>query len=129
PTPLNDIRVLIVDDHADTLELLATLLSQYGAIVLAVNSAAEVMEGLESFQPDVLVSDIGMPGTDGHSLIQGIRALPPDKGGQVPALAFTSYCQDDDYQQTLTSGYQKLIAKPLELEQLIEAIARLAHHA
>ncbi|MGG6242453.1 PAS domain-containing protein [Nodosilinea sp. AN01ver1] len=123
---LSGIRVLIVDDHADTLELLATLLTQYEATVLAVSSAAEAMEGLESFQPDVMVSDIGMPGTDGHTLIQSIRALPPAKGGQVPALAFTSYCQDDDYQQTLASGYQRLIAKPLEIEQLIKAIAELA---
>ncbi|MBE9158065.1 PAS domain-containing protein [Nodosilinea sp. LEGE 06152] len=127
PAPdLNAIRVLIVDDHADTLELLATLLTQYGATVLAVNSAAEAMEGLESFQPDVIVSDIGMPGTSGHTLIQSIRTLPAEKGGQVAALAFTSYCQDDDYQQTLASGYQRLIAKPLEIEQLIKAIAELA---
>lgn len=123
---LNAIRVLIVDDHTDTLELLETLLSQYGATVLAANSAAEAMEDLESFKPDVMVSDIGMPGTDGHTLIQSIRTLPLEKGGQVPALAFTSYCQDDDYQQTLASGYQRLIAKPLEIEQLINAIAELA---
>ncbi|MGB7312462.1 MAG: ATP-binding protein, partial [Nodosilinea sp.] len=130
PAPnLSDIRVLLVDDHLDTLELLATLLTQYGAIVLAVNSAVEAMETLEIFHPDLLVSDIGMPGADGHTLIQGIRALPPEKGGQVPALAFTSYCQDDDYQQTITSGYQRLIAKPLEVEQLINAIAGLAHSA
>ncbi|PSR17649.1 hybrid sensor histidine kinase/response regulator [filamentous cyanobacterium CCP3] len=126
PHNLNTIRVLIVDDHADTLELLTTLLTHYGATVSAVCSAAEAMASLESFRPDVMVSDIGMPGTDGHSLIQSIRALPADKGGQVPALAFTAYCQDDDYQQTLANGYQKLIAKPLEIEQLIDAIARLA---
>ncbi|MGB3203287.1 MAG: ATP-binding protein [Nodosilinea sp.] len=130
PTPtLNNIRVLLVDDHLDTLHLLSTLLTQYGATVLAANSAVEAMENLETFQPDLLVSDIGMPGADGHTLIQGIRALPAEKGGQVPALAFTSCCQDDDYQKILSNGYQRLIAKPLEIEQLIQAIAGLAGSA
>lgn len=129
PPALNDVRILLVDDHLDTLELLATLLTQYGATVLAVNSAVEAIESLETFQPDLLVSDIGMPGADGHTLIQGVRALPADKGGQVPALAFTSYCQDDDYQQVLSNGYQRLIAKPLEIDQLIKAIAGLARSA
>ncbi|WP_197064952.1 hybrid sensor histidine kinase/response regulator [Leptolyngbya sp. KIOST-1] len=119
---LGGIRLLVVDDHPATLDLLATLLKQQGATVLTAASALEAMEKLESFRPDLLISDIGMPIADGHTLIQAIRALPADQGGQVPALAFTSYCQDSDYQQTRTSGYQRHIAKPLEIDQLIEAI-------
>ncbi|GAB4369929.1 MAG: hypothetical protein Kow00121_10220 [Elainellaceae cyanobacterium] len=122
PQPLSSIRILAVDDDADARELLTVLLTQYGAEVLTVASATEVLTMLESFQPDVLVSDIGMPEVDGYSLIQQIRALAADKGGQVPAIALTAYARETDYQQAITSGYQRHITKPLEPEQLVQAI-------
>jgi PAS domain S-box-containing protein len=119
---LTGIRVLAVDDEPDARELLSVLLSQYGAEVLTVNSATEVLERLESFQPNVLVSDIGMPQMDGFALIQQIRALPSEKGGQIPAIALTAYARQEDYQQIIANGYQRHVTKPLDPEQLVQAI-------
>jgi PAS domain S-box-containing protein len=122
---LTGIRVLAVDDDPDARELLSVLLTQYGAEVLTVTNATEVLANLESFQPDVLVSDIGMPSADGYALIEQIRALPPEQGGQIPAIALTAYAREADHQRTLTTGYQRHITKPLELQQLVQAVAAL----
>jgi PAS domain S-box-containing protein len=119
---LSGIRVLTVDDEPDARELLTVLLTQYGAEVLTVNSAAEVLENLASFQPDVIVSDIGMPEVDGYSLIQQIRALPADTGGQVAAIALSAYAREEDRSQAILSGYQSHLTKPFEPEQLLRAI-------
>jgi len=119
---LTGIRVLAVDDEPDARELLATVLMMYGAEVLMVTSAAEVLIALESFQPNVLVCDIGMPDIDGHSLIQQIRALPPERGGQIPAIALTAYAREEDNQRAIASGYQCHTTKPLEPEQLVQAV-------
>ena len=124
---LTGIRVLTVDDDPDARELLTVLLTQYGAAVLSATSAAEVLAALDSFQPDVLVSDIGMPEVDGYTLIQQIRTLSAEKGGQVPAIALTAYAREDDQQRALTNGYQRHLTKPLELEQLVQAVAELGH--
>ncbi|MEH2415941.1 PAS domain-containing protein [Nostoc sp.] len=124
---LTGIRVLTVDDDPDARELLTVLLAEYGAQVLTVSSAAEVLANLESFQPDVLVSDIGMPGVDGYSLIQQIRTLTPEKGGHILAIALTAYARVDDYQQAIASGYQRHLTKPLDPEELVQAVVALAH--
>ncbi|MBG1262392.1 PAS domain-containing protein [Nostoc commune] len=124
---LTGIRVLTVDDDPDARELLTVLLAEYGASVLTVASASEVLANLESFQPDVLVSDIGMPEVDGYSLIQQIRTLPPEKGGQIPAIALTAYARVDDYQRAIASGYQRHVTKPLDPEELVQAVVALAH--
>ncbi|MEH1872781.1 PAS domain-containing protein [Nostoc sp.] len=124
---LTGIRVLTVDDDADARELLTVLLAEYGAQVLTVSSAAEVLANLESFQPDVLISDIGMPEVDGYSLIQQIRTLTPEKGGKIPAIALTAYARVEDYQQAITSGYQRHVIKPLDPEELVQAVVALAH--
>ncbi|MEH2306835.1 PAS domain-containing protein [Nostoc sp.] len=123
---LTGIRVLTVDDDPDARELLTVLLTEYGATVKTVASAAEVLANLESFQPDVLVSDIGMPEVDGYSLIQQIRTLTPEKGGQIPAIALTAYARVDDYQRAITSGYQRHVTKPLDPEELVQAVVALA---
>lgn len=119
---LTGVRVLVVDDEPDARELLTVLLSQYGAEVITVHSAAEVLANLESFQPDILISDIGMPHVDGFTLIQQIRALPPEKGGQVPAIALTAYARHEDYQRAIAKGYQRHVTKPLDPEQLVRAV-------
>ncbi|MEH1809412.1 PAS domain-containing protein [Nostoc sp.] len=124
---LTGIRVLTVDDDADARELLTVLLAEYGAKVLTVGSAAEVLANLESFQPDVLVSDIGMPEVDGYSLIQQIRALTAEKGGEIPAIALTAYARIEDSQRAITSGYQRHVTKPLDPEELVQAVVALAH--
>ncbi|HEY9624710.1 MAG TPA: PAS domain S-box protein [Crinalium sp.] len=122
---LTGIRVLTVDDEPDARALLNALLTQYGAEVLMVTSAAEVLASLELFQPHVLISDIGMPETDGYSLIQQIRALSSEQGGQVPAIALTAYVREEDHQHAINSGYQRHITKPLDLEQLVRAVMAL----
>lgn len=122
---LTGVRVLTVDDDADARELLTILLAEYGATVLTVASAAEVLANLECFKPDVLVSDIGMPEVDGYTLIQQIRTLPPEKGGQIPAIALTAYARVDDYQRAINSGYQRHVTKPLDPEELVQAVVAL----
>jgi CheY-like chemotaxis protein len=125
---LTGIRVLAVDDDPDARELLAVLLTQYGANVLTVASASEVLANLESFQPDVLVSDIGMPEIDGYSLIKKVRNLPAVKWRQIPAIALTAYAREDDHQQAINSGYQRHVTKPLEPERLIQAVVTLTRN-
>lgn len=122
---LTGIRVLTVDDDADARELLTVMLAEYGATVLTVGSAEEVLENLESFQPDVLVSDIGMPEVDGYSLIQQIRTLTAEKGGEIPAIALTAYARIEDSQRAITSGYQRHVTKPLDPEELVQAVMAL----
>ena len=123
---LTGIRVLTVDDDPDARELLTFLLTQHQAEVLSLTSAAEALANLDSFQPDVLISDIGMPEVDGYTLIQQIRTLPAEKGGQVPAIALTAYAREDDQQRALASGYQRHITKPLEIDQLVQAVLDLS---
>lgn len=122
---LTGFRILTVDDDPDARQLLTEILTLYGAEVLTVASASEVLANLESFQPDVLVSDIGMPEFDGYSLIEQIRALPPEKGGLIPAIALTAYAREDDYHRVITSGYQRHVTKPLEPEQLVQAVVAI----
>jgi PAS domain S-box-containing protein len=114
---LTGVRVLAVDDNPDALELLTVALEQYGAEVQAVDDASEVVAALASFKPMVLLCDIGMPNMDGHALMQQIRALPPEQGGRVPAIAVTAYVREADHQKALKSGFQWHIAKPLDLEK------------
>ncbi|MGJ3245527.1 MAG: hybrid sensor histidine kinase/response regulator [Elainellaceae cyanobacterium] len=123
---LTGLRILTIDDDLDTRELLKILLTQYGANVLTVASAVEVLEALETFRPHVLINDIGMPEVDGYTLIQLIRALPPEKGGKIPAIALTAYAGEDDYQHAMTSGYQQHVAKPFDSDQLFQAVLTLA---
>jgi CheY-like chemotaxis protein/two-component sensor histidine kinase len=125
---LRGIRVLAVDDEPDARELLTALLTEYGADVLTVASASEVLVNLETFQPTVLVSDIAMPEIDGYTLIQKVRALPPRQGGQIPAIALTAYAREDDYQRAISSGFQRHITKPLEPERLVQAVVTLTRH-
>ncbi|MBD2462911.1 PAS domain S-box protein [Oscillatoria sp. FACHB-1407] len=122
---LTGVRVLAVDDDPDARELLAMVLTLYGAEVLTVTSATEVLTALESFQPDVLVSDVGMPDVDGYGLIHRIRALPPEQGGRIPAIALTAYAREEDHQRAIASGFQQQVTKPLEPEQLVQAVVVL----
>lgn len=122
---LTGIRVLLVDDEPDTRELLAFTLKEYGAEVMAVASAGEVLALLESFQPDILVSDIGMPQMDGYTLLRQVRSLPPERGGQIGAIALTAYARVEDRQQALLAGFQGHISKPVEPMHLVAAIADL----
>ena len=122
---LAGLKILVVDDEADTCELLRALLTKCGAEVAAARSAAEAFELFRQVQPDVVVSDIGMPGEDGYELMRRLRALPKDKGGNVPAVALTAYARVEDRMKALKAGYQMHVAKPIELGELVAIVASL----
>jgi PAS domain S-box-containing protein len=122
---LSGIRVLVVDDDPDSREFVAFVLEQAGAQVTLATTAYEALSRLMQSQPDVLLSDIGMPDMDGYMLLQQVRALPPEQGGQVPAIALTAYAGDFNQQQALTAGFQQHIPKPIEPEELIQVISNL----
>jgi signal transduction histidine kinase/ActR/RegA family two-component response regulator len=122
--PLEGLRVLIVDDEADARDMLNMMFLQCGADVKTASSTRDAIEMLRDWMPDVLISDIGMPGEDGYSLIKQVRALAPDKGGRVPAVALTGYAGSESCQRLLSAGYQVHVTKPVELEELTLLVAR-----
>ena len=119
-------RILVVDDEPDPRDLLAQILGQAGAKVIVVGSADEALETLRRWRPDVLVSDIGMPGDDGYVLIRKIRALSSEEGAQVRALALTAYARSEDRALALEAGFHTHIAKPVDPLELTALIAGLA---
>jgi PAS domain S-box-containing protein len=123
---LRDVRVLVVDDEADSREVVVALLSQLGADVTAAGSAAEAMGLLGRVRPHVLVADITMPDQDGYSLLRAIRALPQSEGGLVPAIALTAAATVEDRSRALRAGFQLHVGKPVHPAELARAIATLA---
>jgi hypothetical protein len=122
---LDNVRVLVVDDEADARDFVAFLLEQQGATAMTVASASEALTAIAQFRPDLLLSDIGMPDVNGFMLIQEVRRLPSEQGGQVAAIALTAYVGEIDQQQALEAGFQRHLAKPVEANQLIKAIVSL----
>ena len=122
---LDDVHVLLVEDDDDSRKLLGTMLKRYGARVTSTKSAAEALSVFSSEIPDLLISDIGMPDEDGYEFIRKLRALPPEKGGQTPAIALTGYASRKDRERALAAGYHQHIAKPIEQTEMITAIAAL----
>jgi CheY-like chemotaxis protein len=120
------VRVLVVDDDPDTVEVVRQVLESAGAQVIAAASAGEALAALSARPPDVLLSDLGMPGEDGYALIRKIRSLDPARGGRVPAAALTAYTQAEDRRQALLAGFQVYLPKPVEPAELTAAVARLA---
>jgi signal transduction histidine kinase/ActR/RegA family two-component response regulator len=125
PDNLAGMQVLVVDDEADTLELIKVLLGQCGAEVTTASSAAEALRVLERMTPHVIISDIGMPSEDGFEFIRKVRQLPPEKGGKIPAVALTAYARAEDRLRVLRSGYQMHVPKPVEMAELLTVIASL----
>ncbi|MES1026664.1 PAS domain S-box protein [Gloeocapsa sp. BRSZ] len=129
--PLAGIQILLVDDEPDTREFQAFVLSQSGATVTAVASGFEALQVLEEFIPDVLVSDIGMAGMDGYTLLQQIRSREAslsnslNRGGTMRAIALTAYAADIDRQRVLRAGFQTHLTKPVEPEELVRTITSL----
>jgi PAS domain S-box-containing protein len=124
---LKGIRVLVVDDEPDARETLRQILEHCNAEVETVSSAAEAVKRVESWRPDVLLSDIGMPGEDGYELIRRVRELPPDRGGRTPAAALTAFARGEDRRRALRAGFQMHLAKPVEIQELATVVASLAH--
>ena len=123
--PLQNVRVLLVDDDADGLDLTTVMLTNSGAQVTTAVSVAAALNVLESWPADVLVSDIEMPGEDGYELLRRIRAK--ERGGRtrLPALALTAYGRPEDRRRTLAAGYNLHLAKPIDPSELVLAVANL----
>lgn len=123
---LEGLRVLIVDDEMDARDLVIEMLERRGAEVRGAASAAEGIECLENWRPDVLIADIGMPGEDGYGLIRRVRALSTESGGDTPAMALTAYARTEDRVRALGAGYQVHISKPVDRDELAAVVAKLA---
>lgn len=122
---LAGLKVLVVDDDPDSRDLVAFLLQEYGIEVIVLASAVEVLKTLASTQPDILLCDIGMPDMDGYMLMRQIRSLPPEQGGQIPAIALTAYAGESNQKQALKAGFQWHLAKPVEPMDVISVIVKL----
>lgn len=132
PRPLLSLaghHILVVDDDVDTLDFVAFVLEQAGASVLTASSASEALSIFKQLQPNLLVTDIGMPEMDGYALLHQIRSLSPDQGGKIPAIALTAFAGDMNQQQALAAGFQIHISKPVEPNHLIGAVADLLAHS
>jgi CheY-like chemotaxis protein len=121
---LEDVRVLVVDDDRDNLQILTTLLSEQKAKVQTATSVAEALQLLEWYKPHVLVTDLAMPGEDGYSLIAKLRAIENLK--HIPAVALTAYVRVEDRTRALSAGFNMFVPKPVEANELIAAVANLA---
>jgi CheY-like chemotaxis protein len=122
---LRGIHVLVVEDDDDSRELLETILVYCGALVTAAASALEAMNILRRVTADVLLSDISMPEQDGYWLIREVRALPPERGGTIPAVAITAHGYPHGADRTLTAGFQAHLCKPVDPWELARTIATL----
>jgi CheY-like chemotaxis protein len=125
-SPLSGVRILVVDDDGDSREVLATLLSLHGAETKLASSVREALGVWDKWNPDVLVSDIGMPVEDGYDLIRSVRTREANNGLHVPAIALTGYAGVDDGERALSEGYELHLAKPVDPNQLILLISSLA---
>jgi PAS domain S-box-containing protein len=124
-TSLTGITVLVVDDEADARDLVATALRARGAEVTLAASAAKALELMSTKMPMVLISDIGMPDTDGYTLIRRVRALSGSRGAHVPAIALTAYAREEDRRLALEAGFQTHVTKPVEPAELVRVVAGL----
>ena len=122
---LENVDVLVVDDDAETREVLKVALGFEGARVTTAPSVADAVAAIEARWPDVLVSDIGMPGEDGYDLIRRVRGLEAARGRHIPAIALTAYAAAEDRRRTLHAGYDSHVAKPVEASAFAPLIASL----
>ncbi|MFQ4145422.1 PAS domain S-box protein [Chlorogloeopsis sp. ULAP02] len=122
---LSNLQILVIDDEADMRELLVMILELYGAKVTVAASAAQALSTLEQYQPDVLISDIGMPDMDGYTLMRQIKHRSTEQGRQIPAIALTAYAGEYNRRQALAVGFDLHISKPVEPQKLVSAIAQV----
>jgi CheY-like chemotaxis protein len=122
------VRILLVEDDPETLDMLKCIFDECGAEVITAASASEALEALERYRPDALVSDIAMPNQDGYDLIRQVRSRGPEQGGKIPAVAVTAYASTEDRERALASGFQTHVSKPIDPGQLIATVASLTGH-
>jgi CheY-like chemotaxis protein/anti-sigma regulatory factor (Ser/Thr protein kinase) len=120
---LAGVKVLVVDDEPDSRELVRRVLAECGADIDVAADAHAAVEAVQRFRPHVLISDIGMPGVDGYRLLQKVRALGAQAGGNVPAIALTAFARTEDRTQALHAGFLVHLAKPIELAELVATVA------
>lgn len=125
-TGLQGLRVLAVDDEADTRQLLGAVLAQAGADVRTTSSVSEALTVFDSWRPHVLVADLAMPDEDGLALIRRLRARPAEQGARIPALALSAFARGEDEARALDAGYQLHVAKPVDPIHLVALVAKLA---
>jgi CheY-like chemotaxis protein len=125
PVELKNVNVLVVDDDPFIREVVQVMLRLAGARVAVAESAPEAFDMLQRLRPDVLISDIRMPGEDGYSLMRKVRELPADDGGATPAIAITAFGQEEDRSRAQAAGFQVHLTKPLDPDELREAIRSL----
>ena len=123
---LDGVRVLVVDDTSYVLEAVTAILEADGATVTAVGTAEEALATLQLERPDVLLSDLAMPGRGGYWLIGQVRALPPERGGATPAAAFTAFSGPEHRASILRAGFQYHVEKPVGARELVGVVAILA---
>jgi CheY-like chemotaxis protein/anti-sigma regulatory factor (Ser/Thr protein kinase) len=126
---LDGISALIVDDESDSRTLVARILEEQGARVVCAASAAEALEMVQREPVDIVLSDIGMPDTNGYDLMRSIRTLDDARVRRIPAIALTAYARAEDRQRSLLAGYQLHISKPVETRELIAGLASLLNVA
>jgi len=119
---LNGTRVLVVEDDPDTLETLKMLLEAHAAKVCGVLGGAEAVRKLATFRPDLVLSDLAMPGEDGFALVAKIRKRAPSEGGRVPVLALSAHDDPEDHQQASAAGFQGFLNKPVTADTLLRAL-------
>lgn len=124
-SPLAGVKILVVDDEPDMRELMLTILESSGAEVRITASAAEALAEIDSFNPNMLISDIGMPEMDGYMLMRQVRQRDPQAGGNMMAIALTAYAGEIDQQQALAAGFQRHIAKPVDPVELVQIISNM----
>ena len=125
PQSLQGLEILVVDDEPDAREVLRALLEHCGARVLSAASTHEAIALLDTTTPHIIVSDIGMPGEDGYSLIGRVRARRPDQGGRIPAVALTAYASSRDRARALARGFNHHVTKPVHAGELLTVLASL----
>ena len=126
---LRGVKVLVVDDELDARELLRRILEEHGAEVLTVGAAEMALHELPLFRPNVLLSDIGMPGLDGYQLMRAVRALGASNGGETPAAAVTAFARPEDEQLARLAGYQIYVSKPVDHHALVHVVADLSRRS
>lgn len=122
-------RILAIDDEKDAREIVATLLESRRAEVVTAPSVDSGLALVKTWRPDLVISDIGMPGKDGYHFIRTLRALPPEEGGETPAIALTAFSREEDQTRALALGFQRHLSKPLEVRELCAAIADIRQDA
>ena len=120
------LRLLAVDDDRDSVDLIRTILINAGAEVRVSVSAAEALKIVRDWRPDVLISDIEMPGEDGYELIRKVRSLDAESGGRLPAVALTAYGRAEDRHRSTSAGFNMHVPKPVDPAELVTIVSNLA---